>query len=176
LRVKKEVFVTIVVVLIAAAALFAYFNYGSGTLEIEISNPPNDWGEATQVYLNYSAIEIHRAQTNNESGWFTVVEKSACINLTRTLNVNQTIGYASLQAGLYDLIRFRISDASVTVDDKNYTASMLPSDKLEIEITNGIRVNTGQKATMLIEVDVQVEGTKVTDYFIRIKKAKATPV
>lgn len=83
------------------------------------------WGEATQVYLNYSAIEIHQAQADNESGWVKVVDKSAWINLTATLNVNRTICYANLQAGAYNLICFRVLDAHITVDGVNYTASVL---------------------------------------------------
>jgi len=175
LRRRTEVAAILAVVVIAAAALLAYFNYGSGTLEIKISDPPGDWGEATQIYLNYSAIEIHRAQAENESGWFTVVEKSAWINLTRTLDVNQTIGYANLQAGLYNLIRLRVLDARVMVDASNYTASV-PSNELKIAITRGgIQVNTGQTATLLIEVNVKVEGSKVEGSFRLVPAVRATP-
>jgi len=163
------------VLVIAAAALFAYFNYGSGILEIKMTDPPSDWNEATQVYLNYSAIEIHRAQAANESGWFTVVDKSAWINLTRTLDVNQTIGYANLQAGLYNLIRFKILDARVTVDNANYTASV-PSGELKIAITKGgLQINTSQTATILIEINVKVEGSKTTGFRID-PDVRATPV
>jgi hypothetical protein len=176
LRRKTEIIITIAVVIIAAASLFAYFTYGSGTLEIKISDPLNDWGQATQVYINYSAIEIHRAQADNESGWFTIVEKSAWINLTKILDFNQTISYTNLQAGLYNQIRFRILEARVTVDNKNYTASV-PSDELKIAITpSGIQINTGQTATMLIEINMKVEGSKASGFFRLIPAVKATQV
>jgi len=175
LRKRTEVAATVAMVVIAAAALFAYFNYGSGTIEIKMSDPPTDWDEATQVYLNYSAIEIHRAQAGNESGWFTIVEESAWINLTRTLEVNQTIGYKNLQAGLYNLIRLRILDARVTVDDRNYTASV-PNSELKIAITQGgIQVNTSQKATLLIDINVKVKGSKTAGFKI-VPDARATPM
>jgi len=174
---KKTGFITIiVVVIIAAAALFAYFSYGAGALEIIMSKPSEEWGEATQIYLNCSTIEIHRAQANNESGWFTVVDNSAWINLTKTLNVNQTIGHKNLKAGLYNLIRFKILDARITVGGKNYTA-LVPNDELTIAITEGgIRVNNGQKVTLLIEINAKVEGSKTTGNFRIVPAVRATPV
>lgn len=176
MRRRTQIALTIVAVVIAAAALFAYFNYGSGNLEIKMRDPPSAWGEATQVYINYSAIEIHRAQAGNDSGWFTIVEKSAWINLTRTLDVNQTIGRQTLQAGLYNLIRFRILDARVTVSGMNYTASV-PSGELTIAITlGGLQINTGQATALLIDINVKVEGSRAAGFFRLVPAVRATPV
>lgn len=172
---KKEVAVTIVVVLIVATVLLVYFNNGSGTLEIKMHDPPSDWGEATQVYLNYSAIEIHQAQADNESGWVKVVDKSAWINLTATLNVNRTICYANLQAGAYNLIRFRVLDAHIIVDGVNYTASVLNGELLSA-INSGIRLNTGQTVTLLIDMNVKVEGTEAEGSFTLTPAVKVTPM
>jgi hypothetical protein len=168
---RKEVVVTIVVVLIAATALLAYFNNGAGTLEIKISNTPS-CGEATQVYLNCSTIEIHQAHADNESGWVKVVDNNAW-NLTTTSNVDQTIWYANLQAGTYNLIRFRVLDAQVTVDGVNYTASV-PNEEILTPISNGIQINTGQTVILLIEANVKVEDTKTADSFMLIPEVKVT--
>lgn len=163
-------------ILIVAVALFAYFSYGSGNLEIQITDPPINWGAATQVYLNYSAIEIHRAQADNESGWFTIVDQSAWINLTRTLDVNQTLGFKSLQAGLYNLIRFRIFQALVTVSGVNLTASV-PSGRLQVAITRGgITINTGQRAILLIELNIKVVGSIIEGFSIVVPDVRATPI
>lgn len=175
MRPSTSIVAIVVVLVIAAAALFAYFTYGSGTLQINMTDPPLSWGEATQVYLNYSAIEVHRADAGNESGWSTVIDKSAWINLTRTLDVNQTIGSKNLQAGLYNLVRFRILESKVTVGGINHTATV-PSGELTIAITTGgIRVNTGQTAIMLIDLNVKVEGSKTLGFRI-VPTARATPV
>lgn len=165
------VIVAVIIVVAASSAIFAYYNYGNGTLEIRLTDPPVNWGTATQVYLNYSAIEIHRADGGNASGWLTVVDKSAWVNLTRTLNVNQTIGFKALQAGQYNLIRFTILNAVVTVGGKNYTATV-PSGKLQIAITKGgIRIATGQTAALLVDLN-----TKVEDSFKIVADTRATPV
>jgi len=175
LRWTRSIAVIIVIIIIIAVALYAYFTYGSGVLEIKMTDPPIEWGVATQVYLNYSVIEVHRAQPDNESGWSTVIEKSGWINLTRTLDVNQTIGSKNLQTGVYNLIRFRILQAKVTVANVNYTATV-PSDELTIAITkSGIQVNTGQTSTLLIELNVKVEGSTGTVFRI-VPAVRAAPV
>jgi hypothetical protein len=169
---KKEVAVTIVVFLIAVAAILAYFNNGSGTLEIKISDQTN-LGEATQVYLNCSAIEIHRAEADNQSGWVKIIDKSDWINLTTTPDVNRTICYANLQAGTYNLIRFKVLEAFVTVNGTNHTASILDRE-LITQIPNDIKVNTGQTATLLMEMNVKVEATKTADSYALTPEVEVT--
>jgi len=165
----------IVVVAIASVGAFAYIYYGSGTLRIEMADPPADWGEATQVYLSYSAIEIHRVDAGNESGWTTVIDTGGSINLTNTLNVSQLIGLKNLQAGIYNQIRFNIDEANVTVDEQNYTATV-PSDVLRVPITKGgIEVTSGQTSILLIDLDILVEGSKETAFRI-VPAVKAAPV
>jgi len=167
----------VAIIVIAAAALFAYFNYGTGIIEIKVSDPalPPNWGDATQVYLNYSAIEIHRSQPDNESGWQTVIDESAWINLTRTLDVNQTIGAKNLQAGAYNLIRFRILEAIVTIHGVNRSA-VVPSGRLTVAILRGgIHVNSGHTTELLIDISVKVVRSGSTDDFNVVPAAKAIP-
>lgn len=168
----------IAIVIVVAASLFAYFNYGTGILEIKVSDarPPENWGQATQVYLNYSTVEIHRSQSDNESGWHTVIDESAWINLTRTLDVNQTIGAKNLQAGAYNLIRFKILEAIVTIHGRNQTA-VVSSGQLTVSILHGgIHVNPGRITELLIDISVKVEGTEPAKDFRVIPAAKAIPV
>jgi hypothetical protein len=165
LRRRTEAAISLIIVVVAIAALFAYFNYGSGIIDIKVSDAPKDWGEATQIYLNYSSIEIHKAQPDNESGWFTLVEKSGWINLTRILDVNETLGENNLQTGTYNLIRFEILQANVTVAGINYAATV-PSGKITIAITKGgIQINAGHTSTLLLEISVSVEGSEETGNF-----------
>jgi len=175
LKPRTQIITTVVVVVTVAALIFAYFNYGSGVLEIKLTDPPQEWGVATQIYLKHSSIEIHRAQAGDESGWLTVVDKNAWINLTKTLDVNETISIRNLQAGHYNHIRFSILEALVTINGKNHTATV-PSGELKITITKGgIQINTSQTATLLIELNVKIEGTKEAGLRI-VPAMRATPV
>ena len=156
--------------MVALTGFYAYNTYGMGTLQIKITDPPN-WEEATQVYLKYSIIEIHRADAGNTSGWSTIVDQSAWLNLTKVVNVNQTLGSKLVQTGKYNLIRFTILDAKVTVSGTNYTATV-PSSVLQIAITQGgVSVVTGQTATLLLDLN-----TKVEDAYIIVPDIRATPV
>jgi len=167
--------VVIVAVVVVIVGAFAYMTYGPGTLQILITDPPSRWGSASQIYINYSAIEMHRANAGNDSGWFTIVDSSAWINLTQTLDVNETIGSKSLQAGKYNLMRFNIFEAVVTVANVNYTATV-PSGKLQIAITqSGITINAGQTASLLIELNAKVEGS-IESGFRLVPDVRATPV
>jgi hypothetical protein len=172
---RKDGALTIIVLLIVVVILFGYFNNGSGTLEIRIHDQISDYCEATQIYLNYSAIEVHRAQEDNESGWVKVVDGSTWINLTENLDVNRTICYANLQAGEYNLIRFRVLDAHITIKGVNYTASVL-NGELQSAINSGMRLNTGQTVTLLIDIGVKVQSTEASGSFILIPVVKVIPI
>jgi len=165
--------VGIIIVIIVIVGVFVYLSYGSGTLQVSMTDPP-DWGVATQVYINCSAIEVHRADAANESGWFTAVDTGGWINLTQTLDVNKTLGSKSLQAGTYNIIRFNISEAIVTVANVNYSATV-PSGKLQIAITQGgVKVNAGQTSNLLIELNIGVQGSIVEGFTI-VPDIRATP-
>lgn len=162
-----------IVLILVMGSYFVYVTYGSGTLVVKMTDPPS-WGAASQVYIYHSDIKIHRAEAANESGWSTIVQNSAWVNLTRLLDVNETIRETSLQAGLYNLIRFNILDAKVTVGGVNYTCSV-PSSEITIAITQGgIRVNAGQTSTLLIDVNSKVQGS-VASGFKLVPAVRATP-
>jgi len=77
---------------------------------------------------------------------------------------------------LYNLIRFRILDARVTVSGMNYTASV-PSGELTIAITlGGLQINTGQATALLIDINVKVEGSRAEGFFRLVPAVRATPV
>ncbi len=166
--------IVVVAIVIVAVGAYAFFTYGSGTLELIMNDPPLDWGLATQVYVNYSSIEVHRADAGNVSGWSTAASTGGVINLTEILDLNQTIGSMSLQAGKYNLLRFAVLDATVTVADVNYTATV-SNGNVQIAITEGgINVSAGQTSKLLIRLDVIVEGS--VGSFKVTPDVRATPV
>ncbi len=147
-------------ILIAIAIISSvntYFTYGTGKLVISIKDPPQ-WMDATHVYIKCSKMEIHR-EDGNESGWITIFQNLGWINLAEILNSSKMLGEAELQAGKYNIIRFYISDALVTVNGENMTAEVL-SGKLQIVITHGgITINAGQASKLLIDIETRVTYT-----------------
>jgi len=144
----------------------------SGTLVVLMTDPP-EWQGATNVYINYSEIMIHRAGAGDESGWETVVV-SGSIDLASVLNVSRAIGDTSLKAGLYNLIRFNVTEALVTIDDQNYTATVA-SGMLNVPITKGgVRVNADEITYLLIDINSKVEGSTSTGLRL-VPAARAEP-
>jgi len=145
----------ILIAIVIISGTCTYFTYGSGRLVVLITDPPK-WGEATHVYIKCGKIEIHRAGEDEKSGWFTIIEDPGWINLTDVLETSEILGEANLQAGKYNLIRFDILEAKVTVDGQNMTADV-PSGKLQIAIPQeGISVEAGQTTNLLIDFQTQV--------------------
>jgi hypothetical protein len=72
------------------------------------------------------------------------------------VDVNKTVGQVSLQAGLYNVVRFNVTSAIVTYNGANYSA-VVESGKLNVAIVSGgVRVTAGQSTPMLIDINGRV--------------------
>ena len=153
-------------IMIAAVAIIVAFSigslvyttYGSGTLVFKMTDPPTDWGPVADVYINYTSIQIHRADAGNQSGWIST-GISGALNLLEIVDVNKTIGQLSLQAGLYDFVRFNVTNAIVTYDGVKYSA-FVENGMLNVPIIpEGVMVKAGKTTSMLIDISVKVTGS-----------------
>lgn len=172
---NKNVLLGLLVTTIAVSASFTYLTYGKGTLVIEMKDPPNEWGSASKVYIQYSEIKIHRANAGNESGWFTAVEGDSWIDLSTVLDSSRIIGSTGLQAGKYNLMRFEVLDAIVTVEDINYTATV-SSGKLTVAIVRGgVDISVGQTSHLVIDITPKVVGSQSAGFKV-VPAVKAAQV
>ncbi len=160
---RKPILAALAIIIVTGAFL-SYRTFGNGTLVVEMTDPPQGWGDASNVYIKYSAIEIHRADAGNQTGWVTVVEDEAWIDLTETLNSSKTLGSQGLQAGKYNLVRFEVLEAVVTIDNVNHTASVA-SGKLNIAIVQGgVDITAGQTSNLLIDIMPRITGSEAQGY------------
>ncbi|MFB0558077.1 MAG: DUF4382 domain-containing protein [Candidatus Bathyarchaeia archaeon] len=151
-----------------------YATYGKGRLVVELTDPPREWGQASNVYIKYGKVIVHRANARNESGWFTVVDGEGWVDLSSTLNSSETLGAGSLRAGKYNLVRFEVVEAIATVGGVNYTAPV-ENGKLNIAITHGgVQIEVGQTSHLLIDITPKVTGS-VEYGFEVVPAAKAQP-
>ena len=171
---NKKIIIGTLAVIIIAGAYFGYTAYGSGKLAISITDPPRDWGEATNVYVKFSEIKVHRADAENETGWFTVVEDVGWIDLRSTLNSSKAMGVSDLKAGKYNLLRFTVEEAIVTIDRANHTATV-QSGTLKISIIQGgVTIKAGETSHLLIDITPKVVGSAAQGYRV-VPAAKALP-
>jgi hypothetical protein len=163
-----------ILVVIIGAAYYSYNTFASGTLAVKVTDPPKDWGNATHVYILYSAISVHRAGEGNETGWSTVVQSEGWVDLRDAINATKTLGSGALQPGTYNLIRFEVKESKVTVGGQNYTATV-SSGKLNIAIVQGgVTINAGQTSSVVIDITPKVVGSP-TQGFRVVPAAKAFP-
>lgn len=171
---NKGLLVVIISAIVVGSGALTYVTYGSGRLVVDITDPPQGWGPATSVYIHYSQVKLHRANAENESGWVTVVDSEGWVDLKETLNASKTLGIAELQAGTYNLVRFEILEAKVTVDGMNYTTPV-ESGKLNIAIVQGgVTIQAGQTTTLTIDITPKVVGSKAGGFKL-VPAAKALP-
>ena len=133
----------------------------TGVLQVSMIDPPHVPAEVVGVYVNYSSIQVHVASAGNESGWHNVTA-SGTINLMTIVNNSEVMGSASLPAGTYNIVRFNITSALVTVKSStggllNYTVS-IPSGKVQAVITGGALVQTNGVTKLLIDISPRVNG------------------
>ena len=132
---------------------------GYGDLVIKIKDPPNTWGQATAVYITSDDIYVHRADAGSESGWFATGISVANLNLGEITVFERAVGQTTLRAGSYNIIRFEIVEAIVTVEGKNYPCEVA-SGKLNVPILlGGVKVEPNTVSNLLIDITVVITGT-----------------
>ena len=155
---KTAMIAAVAIIVAFSIGSLVYTAYGSGTLVFKMTDPPTDWGPVEDVYINYTNIQIHRADPGNQSGWI-LTGISGALNLLEIVDFNKTIGQLSLQAGLYDFVRFNVTNAIVTYDGVKYSA-FVENGMLNVPIIpEGVRVRAGNTASMLIDISVKVTGS-----------------
>ncbi len=171
---NKPIIIATVAIIIVAGGFLWYHNIAKGTLEVQIKDPPREWGDASNVYIKYNQIEIHKVSNENQTGWLRITDKENWIDLATTLNASKTLGTKRLPPEKYNLIRFEILDAIVTVNGANYTATVA-SGKLDLAmVRGGITINAGQTIKILIDITPKITGSEAQGYRLT-PAAKAKP-
>jgi hypothetical protein len=131
-----------------------------GLLYVSMIDPPDAPKNVTHVYIDYSSIQVHDIVfASNKTGWYNVTAKGT-IDLMSVVNESKILGGANLPAGTFNIVRFNITSAIVTVSsssgiNKNFTA-MVPNGRVQVTIVGGITVKTGQVANLLIDISPKV--------------------
>ena len=167
----------ILVICIVGAIYFSSIFLGSvsasGILVIMMRDPPSGWGPATAVYITFSDIMIHRYDAGVESGWFNTGVSVTNLSLREIVIFNTMIGETTLQVGLYNIIRFNITQAIATVNGINYTC-VVNSGKLNVPIImGGVKINSAKISSLEIDVTPKIMG-KDGNFSLK-PAAKATP-
>jgi len=95
---------------------------------------------------------IHRSDAEGESGWFNTGVSVANLSLKEIVIFNTMIGETHLQVGMYNIIRFNITQAIATVNGINYTC-VINSGKLHVPIImGGVKINSAKISRLEIDI------------------------
>ena len=161
---QRNTAIILLLVVIGAGGFYAYRTFGRGTLVLKVEDPPSEWGPASNVFIQFSEVRVHRADAGNESGWTVIVDESGWVDLTEALNTSKTLGSESLRAGKYNLVRFNVSDAKVTVDGDNHTAPVESGFMTVAIIQGGVTIESGQTSAVTIDITPRVVPRGVQGY------------
>ncbi|MDA4130926.1 MAG: DUF4382 domain-containing protein [Thaumarchaeota archaeon] len=130
---------------------------GSGTLSIQLTDPPNVPANVTSVYINYSQIQVGILALDNSSiSWYNATTTNGEINLMQVLNISITVGGNLLGAGTFSQIAFNISSALITYNGLNYSAVVQNGFINSSIISGGIYVPQGGSAGLLVDISPTV--------------------
>lgn len=101
----------------------------------------------------------HISNAGNESGWYNVTS-SGTLNLTNIVNASTILGSVSLPNGTFNIVRFNVTSAAVTVNSSSGVLSnhiaKVPSGKVQSVITGGVNVRPNTTATLRVDISPTV--------------------
>lgn len=126
----------------------------TGTLGVQLTDPPTVPPGVTQVYVSYSEMAVHVSDAGNLSGWYQVAPAGE-IDLMSILNTSITIGSAPVKVGEFNAIGFNITSATVTANGVNQSA-FISSHKLVVPLVGGVLVGSGASIGILVDLSPTV--------------------
>ena len=125
---------------------------GSGTLALLMTDPPTVPNGTSAVYITYTDMAIHLSSASNNTGWH-ILNVKGQIDLMQIINVSQTIASVNIQNGIFDALAFNITSATITFDNKNYSAYLVYKEhNLFIRISGGITITKGETSAAVIDL------------------------
>jgi hypothetical protein len=129
---------------------------GNGLLSIQLTDPPNVPANVTDVYINYSAVQVGIPASDNSSiSWYNATLPGE-INLMKMVNISITIGGNQVASGTFSQISFNISSAIITYNGLNYSATVQNNFINSSIINGGIYVPQSGSAGVLVDLSPTV--------------------
>ncbi len=123
---------------------------GTGKLVLQITDKPALNIEKAEVTI--SNVQVHIAETGNESGWFTVVDEPQTFDLVAIKDVKEYLGENELAAGIYTQIRLDVDNAKVTI---NGTEHNLTISSKTVKLVRSFEIAEGETTTLTLDFDAE---------------------
>ncbi len=144
----------------------------SNAFVIQMTDPPQVPNGTQSLVISYSGISLHEAGNANSTG-FVYVAQSGSINLMQLVNFTQTIAVAKKTGAAFDMVRFNITGATITINGNTYNVSV-PNNRLLVKISGSNSTSGG----VLVEVNptvLQIYSGNQT-IFVMVPSARAVAI
>ena len=172
----------IVGIIVIVAVLYAVAAYmrptqpsvPSGTVVLQLTDPPLVPNGTQSLFITYSSVQLHEVGNSNTTG-FIDVNASGTVNLMNLTNFTQTIAYAKVnQTQSFDMIRFSITSASITINGTSYPVTV-PSSSLLVRLNARLNSTNGVAVIDMTPAVVQIY-TGTQEIFVLVPSLKAVVI
>lgn len=120
-----------------------------GILEMRVTDAPADY---TAVWVTVSSIEVHRAGSDEESGWETIIEDIRTFELLELRDgLEAVLGNKEIETGKYTQIRMMVENCTVTTTDGEIHEAKVPSDK--VKIVGSFDIEEAEITVVTLDID-----------------------
>jgi len=117
-------------------------------LEIRVTDAPPDG--VTKILLTVKDVEVNNATGEADSGWQTVISEPQTFDLVELIGIESILGSTVLAPGRYSQVRLKVTDAMVTVNGEDRTATV-PSGKLRF--AGSFELVEGETTVLTLDFD-----------------------
>lgn|GEM_PF-1011550 len=141
----------IVIVIVASVGAYVVLTSGKkGTVQVYLSDSVGDWAH---VNVTFSQVQVHQANSTNNSGWITLSIKNGTLDLTQLVNVSALLGEGSVPVGKYTQIRIDVQSATGVMTNGSEVTFTVPSG--ELKTATPFTVSSGQTTTLTVDIDLE---------------------
>jgi len=139
-----------VIVIAAAVGAFMVLNLGKrGTIQIYVKDSAGDW---SHVNVTFDKVQVHRANSTNDSGWITLSIKNGTLDLVELLDVSALMGEGKVAAGKYTQLRIDVKTATGVMTNGTEVTFTVPSG--ELKTTHPFNVVDGGTTKLTVDIDL----------------------
>lgn len=143
----------LIVLVVAAGAVYLVFGTPTGTLNIRVTDAPTSG--VSHIYITVSSVILQGTSNNTTS--FNV--NSTKFDLLSLVNVTKLLGSNSVPVGNYTMIRFNVTSAVATINGANVTLNV-PSEQIKVPLHPQVQVKSGMTTT--VTLDITVDATNIS--------------
>jgi hypothetical protein len=127
---------------------------GQGQIKLTMVDAPADYD---QVNIVVTRVEVHKANTDSNSGWFVINDNAATYDLLTLRNgASVVLGNSSLDAGLYTQIRLIIGTGSnVVVDGVVYPLEIPSGDQTGVKLNHQFEIQSDLIYELLLDFNAE---------------------